>query len=61
MTKKLALKTETLRTLSEPASKKSVEARSRGEFGAEWAAALWGFDFRADYDGGREAGARRPG
>ena len=40
---------------------KSVEARSRGEFGAGWAAALWGFDFRADYDGGREAGARRPG
>ena len=41
---------------------KSVEARSRGEFGRPCERpALWGFDFHAGYGGGREAGARRPG
>ena len=32
-----------------------------GSLGPGGQPALWGFDFRADYDGGREAGARRPG
>src|SRR5208337_1588854 len=32
-----------------------------GSLGPGGQPALWGFDFRVDYDGGREAGARRPG
>ena len=32
-----------------------------GSLGPGGQPALWGFAFRVDYDGGREAGARRPG
>src|SRR5271166_3506800 len=31
-----------------------------GSLGPDGQPALWGFDFRVDYDGGRETGARRP-
>ena len=44
--------------LRRPASK-SAKARSRGKFGAGWAAsATREICFRVDYDGGREAGSR---
>jgi hypothetical protein len=39
---------------------KSAKARSRGELGSGWRRALWGFDVRAEFAGGRDTGPRRP-
>src|SRR5208283_2491334 len=47
--------------LRRPASKKRQGTKSRVGLGGGRQRALWGFDCRAGYGGGREAGARRPG
>ena len=50
---------ETLRTLSEPASKKRQGTKSR-ELGAGWQRVLWGLCVGAELDGGREASTTPP-
>ncbi len=47
--------------LGRPASKKRQGTKSRGGLGGGRQPALWRFDFRAGYGGGRGVGVRRPG
>jgi hypothetical protein len=46
--------------LRRPASKKRQGTKSRESLAPAVPRALWGFDFRAGGDGGRDAGTRRP-
>ncbi len=53
---------ERRRVLRRPAYKKRQGTKSPGGLGGgRGGPALWRFDYRAGYEGGREAGARRPG